>query len=351
MIDWIVAHTGKISDFNEGSIIRALSSAVALAIEALNFDVMLGWTDAMRVAISKSLGVEKKTGIRATGNVIFSRSTVAPQTYFITTGTIIATGDGVRFITTEDGEITVGNTDSGNISVEAESVGVDGNVVAGTITELVSTPLGIETVNNAAATAGGVNEETDAEFDVRFAKYLRGLAKTTPSGIEAGAEEVDGVHEAALVETDILGVLRLYINDGSGSASEALIDDVELKIEGDGTPENPGYRPAGVLIGYFPSTKITINVTATIYYDKNEDPDTLKPLVETALSGYLNGLKIGEDAILKRMSSVMMGVSGVLDVSISVPAGTRVVIDRSNGEIAKYGVGTLTMEQYEDLPA
>lgn len=342
MIDWAVAHTSKITDYNEGSTNHTILASVALVVEGLYFEVMLGWTDALRFALQNSLSFTKTAGAKATGNVVFSRAVAATQIYPIATGTVIATTDGTRFLTTGAGQISIGNTNSASIPIQAEEEGVAGNVAAAAISVLVSLPVGIETVTNAAQTTGGVTEETDDDYKIRFQTYLQGLTKTTPPGIEAGAEEVVGVAEGKVVETAILGIIDLYINDGSGSASSALLTSVQDKIEGDGTSSNPGYRAAGTLINYKSAVKVDITVNMTVDYEDSEDPVTLEPLVIAAVSGYINSLKIGQDVVLAEITDIVMNITGVADAQITLPT-SNVEIDRTLGEIAKYLTGTYTM--------
>jgi uncharacterized phage protein gp47/JayE len=342
MVDFAVSKTDKITDFNEGSTNRAILSAVALAIEDNYFEIMLAWVSAMRTALQDSLEFNKKTGVKATLNVIFSRPTVATQNYPINIGTIVATGDGVRFVTTQSGSILIGNTDSGLISVEAEKVGIDGNVGIDKVTVLVSKPAGVETVTNPAGTDNGVNEETDEAYNARFQKYLQGLTKTTPAGQESGAESVEGVHEARLIETTAPGILRLYIDDGSGGASQAVLDAVENKIE------NEDYRASGTIISYLSANKVTTNTDIEVFYDKKEDPDTLEPIVEQNIIDYINNIKIGEDLIVNELRKTIMNTSGVRDVIITTPASNVPAI-LSDGEIIKYGTGVIVMTLYQDL--
>ena len=345
---WATAHSTKISDFNDGSINKAILSAVAIVIEEAYYDIMLGWKASLRYALQRSLGFERLGGAKSAGNQTFSRSTPAPADVPIDIGTITATEDGVRFVTIEDGAILSGNTDSAPIAVNAEEVGSNGNVSAGTINTLVSTPSGVETVSNASATVGGVNAESDNDYDARFALYIQGLTRSSIVGLESGALGVVGVSEAKIYEVSS-GNLILFVNDGSGVASVSLITDVATVMEGDGSTENPGYRPAGIFISYQSSAKVLINVTATIYHDNTVESTEIEASVTEAITEYINGLKIGEDVVISGIIASAKGVAGVKDFTISAPA-TNVVTDISAGEVAKYGSGTYSTAIYVDLP-
>jgi len=345
MIEWVIAHTNKLSDFNDGSISKALLGAVAKSIEEAYYEAFLGWKEALRYALQKSLEFERIEGIKATGNVIFSRSTAAGIDYVIPVGTIVATQDGIRFLTTIEGQISIGNTDSGSVSIEAEVAGAEGNVDANTINQLVSIPTGVETVDNAGATTGGIAEESDDDYNERFRLYIQGLAKSTPAGMRAAALSVAGVFDAKVVEST--GVVTFYIDDGSGSASGAMLSDVEDVIEGAGTEEDPGYRPAGIFAEYFSANKVDFDITATIYYDAGEDPDELEAEVINTVSEHINSLKIGEDAVIAKVIDIIMSISGVKDVTISSPLSNVVAVG-DDGDAVRYNSGSFTMTQFVD---
>ena len=65
MISYASGHTTKISDFNEGSITRAILGAVATALEEGYFDTLLGWKDALRYALQRSLDFTRVDGVEA----------------------------------------------------------------------------------------------------------------------------------------------------------------------------------------------------------------------------------------------------------------------------------------------
>jgi len=344
-IDWAIAHTNKVSDFNEGSINRAIFSAVALIVEQAYYDILLGWVDAMRFALQNTVNFSRKEGTKSTGNAVFSSNDPVPSDVTIIIGTIIATADGKRFITTAIGTIATGNTSSGNVPIESEEVGQDKNVLADTIVQLVSLPVGVDTVTNPADTEFGTDIESDDRYNVRFQDFLKGLTKTTPPGILAGVKEVEGVVNAVLIEnTELL----IYVDDGSGTASTPLLDDVKEKMFGDGTEENPGYRSGGVRMQVLSSTKIDISITATVYYSANQDPLVLEPEVETAISTFINSLNIGQDVVTEQVGTAIKQVNGVEDINITIPSGDRIEVSRSAGEIAKFFDADLTLLQFVD---
>lgn len=74
---------------------------------------------------------------KATGEIIFSRATQMDEVTEIPTGTIVSDGN-LNFITIEDGVIASRAITSNRIKIEAENVGDEYNVMANTISEIVS---------------------------------------------------------------------------------------------------------------------------------------------------------------------------------------------------------------------
>ena len=348
MEDYITSHTDKVSDFNEGSLISSIIGAVANTIEEVYYEIVLGWADTMRTAMQRSINFNKLDGAKSSGNVVFSRADIAPVDYIIQAGSVVADTDGNRFITIEDVTLLLGQTESPSVAINSEIIGSDQNVPANTITTMVSTIIGIESVTNPTATINGSDTETEIEYNTRFAEYLKGLIGATPSGIKKSALDVIGVREVELIEPeDTAGRITIFINDGSGTASTELLNSVEANIEGNGTIEDAGTRPAGIIITYRPSLKIDIPVECVVYIKTGTNVDSAKTKIEEAITTHINSLPIGNDVILKGIEKAIQSVYGVEDLSISTPTA-NVSIDKINGEIAKISTLSVVIETFLD---
>lgn len=133
-------------------------------------------------------GFARQTGSAATGYITFSRAVASPYAIPIPQGTqVVATAIGTEggatialtFATTAYGEINK-EALSVTIPVRCLQTGSIGNVAANTITGFARSPiLGVTTVTNDIATAGGTDVETDAALKVRFKNTVfRNLAGT-----------------------------------------------------------------------------------------------------------------------------------------------------------------------------
>ena len=321
MTNWIIANSDKISDFNEGSVIRTYCEAVGIELEQIYIRTRVGFDKNLLLTPSEIFNFDREGGQKASGEVVYSRAGTS-GTKPIPSGSVISTPDGTRFETTADGEITNGNNDSAAIPIEAEDEGTNGNVPANSITVIITPIAGVETVDNSSGTTGGQNIETDSEYNQRFNEFIEGLGKSSNAGLITAAKLITGVRSASTKEhfPPVASFnSTVYIDDGAGNASQALIDEVQDKIDGDGTEGNWGYKAGGVNIRVLAPTKITVAVTVEITDDGTITQPTIEYNVIIAIENYINNLLIGDDCIRNRIREAIMGVAGVSDINLSVP--------------------------------
>lgn len=134
-------------------------------------------------------GFGRQQARAATGFVKFSRTTasvydivIARNTQVVAPSVVLdggATTVSLSFLTTEPVTLPAGSL-SVTVPVRCATSGAVGNVAAGQIIQFGSTPiLGITDVTNDIATEGGVNQESDDEYKIRFKNTVfRNLAGT-----------------------------------------------------------------------------------------------------------------------------------------------------------------------------
>lgn len=343
LVAWIVTHSTKITDLSPGSVIRSFCEATAFSIEELYTAIYLGFRRELEFMKESIFDFARKDGTKATTTLQFGRPGTS-GTITIPIGFRVQTASGLVFVTTTEGTISAGNTTSNAVSAQSEENGADYNVASSTITTLVDDADGVETVTNTSAAVGGLDSESDASYHKRFQTYVEGLAKANKAGLLTAALETDGVTSASLVEyfppvSNVNG--RLYIDDGSAvGVSTALVNEVQAKVDGDGTQASPGYRAVGVNIVVDKPTIVTQNIAVdiTILDDGSVDNATLTSDIETALTDYVNNLGIGDDIIHAKLVAAVMGVYGVVDCDVTTPSGTVAISAVQVGR-----VGTITV--------
>lgn len=175
--------------------------------------------------------IERKQAIAATGQVRFSAATaVVGSDVTIAIGTEVQVPSSgsvaaIKYTTTTEGTIAVGNTDSNLVSVVAQEAGTDGNADPDTITGFGSKPSGVDSVTNPNAFTTGQNKELDDAFRARIKRFVLSLSRATIPALQyaafLGEDTATGktVQFANVVEDLVnLGKVTIYIDDGLGTA-------------------------------------------------------------------------------------------------------------------------------------
>jgi uncharacterized phage protein gp47/JayE len=205
MILWVRGNTAKLTNFDIGSKTRTVLEAVAITIEELYSYTYDTLKSLMEESIYMVFNFQRLPAKKAIGTVTFKRNSAASVNYTIPVGTMVATAatelkPAVRFLTTKTVILTIGLTEV-SAPVEAEIEGTIGNVNAGTVTEFVTKPVGVDSVTNALGFVTGRDIETRDARKIRFRNFFVSRFKATREALEYGAKEVDGVKLAKVVES------------------------------------------------------------------------------------------------------------------------------------------------------
>lgn len=333
----MAARQDKVTDFNEGSVIHTILDTVARLTERAYIAIRQGYNEMLKVMPYSIFGMEKKEGVKASGTVVFSREKALNAASTIPKGTKVS-GNGLTFETTETGTIQAGETESSTVAVSPEEAGSDYNIDAGVITSIDTTvPADVVAVTNPYAFTGGTDEETDAEFEARFTQFINSLSGTNAAAVKTAALSVNAVRSVSVLdhkppEDDIYN-LSVYIDDGSGSASDELVEAVREAIEGDGTDANPGRLAPGVNMRVLSPTPIPVNVKITVTV-ASANAEEAAAEIEEAILEYINALTIGEDCLVAEIIARVMDLSYVKDVAVSLPTAN---VSISGSQIARSG--------------
>ena len=180
--------------------------------------------------IAMQRGLKRKQAKKAQGEIMFKISQPIDHTIIIPKGTVVATQDEVpvRFVTTEQEEITRGNT-LVSIYAEAEQVGSQGNISPDKAVVLVSVPAEIETASNPYDFEGG----EDAESDLALRERIQRTYKSQSNGTNAAyyeqlAMSVSGIAKAGVVaKVRGVGTVNLYVC----GREEAVSSEVKAELQ------------------------------------------------------------------------------------------------------------------------
>ena len=269
MKNTIIAKQSRLTDFNDGSVVSSLIEAVARQLALAYIRCRVGYDSYLKGLPYSVFDFKKKSGVKATCNmVVFSRTKNYSYATKIPVGTIILAGE-LKFVTTSVGTIAAGALNSDPVSVVAALVGTDYNVSIGAISTIDSVLTSdVVSVTNAAKTTGGANEEKESDRLERFQEYIKGLQGTNLYGLKSAVLGLESVRSCSPVEhfppIDNIYSGTLYVDDGTGNATDAVIMEVKTLIDGIGTADSTGRRAPGVNIRVLGPTIVPVDIFVTI---------------------------------------------------------------------------------------
>jgi uncharacterized phage protein gp47/JayE len=316
----MIANQDRITDFNRGSIIHTFLDTVARIAERNYVAIRQGYNDNLRLVPYSLFNFKRKPGTSSTGEVVFQRSTSLPARTAIPKGTRVS-GEGKSFITTEIGYIEPGSIYSNNIAAVSEKSGTEYNLppyAISIIDSVLSTD--IAAVVNPGPMTGGTNMESENEFDERFKIYINGLSGTNDYAIMNAALNLDMVRSVSIKnhKPPLRNIynMSIYVDDGSGSATDETLKAVRLEIEGDGTPARQGHLAPGVNIRVIQPLVVPLIFSSVIVYVYRYNAEAAKSEVRQILAEYVNSLTIGKSVIISEAITRIKKFSYVRDVKI-----------------------------------
>lgn len=193
MIQWSRNNNSSLTDFNQGSVVRAIFGAIAALLGQLYYHTHKLYRDA-RISYANGGALDiavlpRSITRRGATKASLSKVTFgADATTVIPVGFKIATEDGIEFVTTETG--TVGASESSiELDTEAVVAGVGGYVRANTVNVLITSQTGVNSVLNKTQSEGGFDAETDEMLRNRAVTQLATLSQGIQASYEVWARE------------------------------------------------------------------------------------------------------------------------------------------------------------------
>jgi len=199
------------------------------------------------------------------------------------------------------------------VQAQAQDVGIEGNVIAGTITVISDGPGGLTDVTNPNPFTGGTDPEDSELYRNRLLDFIRNPQTGSVADIQAWALNVPGVETATVFEnTPVNGTVTVRITGPNGSiAPPETISAVQTALD------ELDYANITIIVASFTAlvTDVTVDVTTT--------PDftlaAVTPSVQLAVSNYINGLETGATMYLSGIVDSVFGLPGILDVIVTTP--------------------------------
>lgn len=231
---------------------------------------------------------------------------------------------------------TADTANSISIPAEAQETGNEGNTLARTITDLTNAPTGLVSVTNPAPFTGGSDPEDTEDFRQRLLDRVRSPGTGSPSDLKSWAEEVPGVENATV-----------FTNDNEGTPTNGHTT-VRISTAGGGVPDSTLIAEvlavlqerdlANVTIHVDGFTQQSTDVAVTVTLATGYSHTDIDPGVQQAIALFINKLDVGETLYRSGIVAAVVGLPGVLDVSVTTPA-TNLTTAATTKRIA----GTITV--------
>lgn len=351
MIARMRASTDKVTDFNVGSVVRALLEAPALELDEFYQSLYYGLLDAIPTAIYRGFGFDIQAASTASGWLTITLPAAAQAEILIAAGTVFVAYDDTRYLVGSPVTVPIGGT-SATVRLIAETAGTAGNQPAGAIVGGLNMDSGLSGATLASGEiTGGRDLETETERAERFATFIRALARGTLAALEYAAQQaavlsdagtvIERVERVAAVEEP--GHVYLYIHNGSGATSAALVAAATRIIEGyrDTATQEwvGGYRPAGMRVDVVAMVDRALDVSLEIKADPALQTVATRNAIAARLSSLLRGVLSGADLRPIEIVNTVLAVDAVNGVTVLAPTSS---IDVGYGETLQLGTLDIT---------
>ncbi len=340
----VQARARAIIDFTTGSVMRSLAEATA-AVGLWLQGVALYILTITRLSTSNGpdadtwvndWGLVRLGGTLATGTVTYARFT-AQSDALIPVGAQVQTADGSQLFNvvidadngawslSQNGYLLPASVTAVTVPVQSQSGSPLANVAAGSVTTMLTNIVGVDTVTNPFAFAGGTTAETDAQLRARFVLFIASLSKSTTLAIAYAISSLRLGLNSTIIEnhaadgTVVPGLLTITVDDGSGAPPQSLLDTVSAAIA--------TTRAAGINWVVLAPLVKGVNIYITISTKPGYDHDTVLADIARAITAHITSLVLGDGLPYLKLSQV------IYDASRGVATITTLVLNRGEHDI------------------
>jgi uncharacterized phage protein gp47/JayE len=360
--DQVTAIQGRAAglvDFTIGSLLRAITESNASVLQWLQ-QLIVTLLATTRASTSSGtdldswmadFGFLRLSASFATGSVTYSRFTPT-NSALIPIGSLVGSTDGSQqysvtidttnplYNATLGGYLVPAGTATATVPVIASTAGAAGNALVGTVTVIVGSISGIDTVTNTAVFTNGVDPESDPAFRARFILWVQSLSKGTKAAIGyALASMQQGVTYTLTENQNYDGSLNYgyfyaVVDDGSGAPSSTFLTSAANAVE--------AVRPFTSRYGIFGPVLVTANVGMTITTDASVTHSVVVAQVITALQAYISSLSLGQILPYTQLAAVAYAVSpAITNVSAVLLNGSTADLAATNKQVIRPGTITV----------
>lgn len=282
-------------------------------------------------------GLTRREASPAVGRLTFSRTKALNYAVTIPKGVIcaLASDPAIRFVTTEEAVLPA-NLTAVSVAAAAEQGGEEYNAAAGTITQMVTPPIGMEAVVNETAFAGGTGAESDDQLrrrlQHRFANRSNGTNRAFYTNFAA---DYDGVYSAntAAVEGEIDSVV-VYVCGRYGIVPSELRAQIQEDLN--------AMKEINVRAAVLNAAEKTIAVSCAVTPAPPYTLEEIRPECEAMIISFISALHIGEKFTAAQVMQKLMNAGLICNYRLS-SSTTDVQLEENQRAMC----GTVTLTELE----
>lgn len=342
-------------DFTSGSVTRALFEAnatVSLWFQYLALQVL----SVTRLSTSsgddvdtwiEQFGMSRLTATAASADETFICLSPSASSALVPVGAVVKSSDGsVLFSVVKDttnefwstssnGYIRQKNVASIVCPIVCNSVGISGNVAAGTLNVLGTQISGIDTCTNISSINNGFDQESDDSVRGRVNLWFQSLSSATLVSIESAISSVSTNLYYQITENEDPngnyrpGFFYVSVDDGSGDISQDFLNSIKNSIE--------KIRACGVEFSIIRAGVIYVDVIIPVVVSSGANIDVIKSEISSAVNSYVNQINVGLPCSYTKLNSVVVNSAenDVVSVGVITINGASEDIAGSTGYVVR----------------
>ena len=287
----------------------------------------------------------------ASGTVTFARYTPTASAR-IQVGALVRTADGTQtfavaastgnpaFDPAQQAYTIAAGAPGLDVPVVAQVPGTGGNVLAGSISLLVTALQGIDTVGNPQVLTNGIDAESDSAARTRFQQFIDTRSRATPLAVGNAVDGVQqGLNYTLQENVDQTGAPRIgsfvvTVDDGSGAPSATLLASVRSAVD--------AVRPIGSVFVVQPPQVIAADLELTLQLSPGAVRAPVVGQIAAALAAYVSALPIGATLALTRIAQIAYAASAAVTNVTGLLANAQAA-DVAAGPSSVIKPGTVTV--------
>ncbi len=278
--------------------------------------------------------LSRKEAACAQGTIRFIASEGQTVDRVIDEGTVGLTAGLIRFVTTQEAVIAVGE-DYVDVPAQAEEAGSQGNVAPLAIVSMASAPVGIEQCSNLAAFTGG----TDGEDDETLRGRILDSYSRLPNGVNVAYYEQESLEYDGVVAVTVIpcargvGTVDVVIAASGGLPSDSLVEELGAYFE--------ARREIAVQVEVRAPDTLAVAVNVQVAASSGYEQATVESAVEEAIASWFGGEGLGRDVLVAQLGSLVFSCDGVANCKIVSPSADVAVAEDELPLVSTLTVGVL----------